>query len=332
MLSLVDGSVVVACALAAACAPRPSQRAVTYALSLGAVGVGLLLAAAVVSLERQRSSEDDAAHLTPLDEQLTVHYVAAAPIEPIASAGGRLAIVPLGSVGSVLGILIMAAVGGAIWYLVVWYVRRQDERLHQYRRTRSLRPRPRVASKRREIMASLSDRTHDARVRLTIGQLMTESIVVSSPKSSIATLTNLLLSSPLRQALICDRNGRLLGIVTDRDLRHRRGKRARDVMTQKPTCVPSTAPLGLAAALMVDNQISCVPVVDEGRVRGVLTSDDLALALDCLLRTHEPPATRPVSQADETEMLRDLQTLCDTMRAAETSAQSVAASPVEMRS
>lgn len=226
----------------------------------------------------------------------------------------------------------MAAVGGAIWYLVVWYVRRQDERLHQYRRTRSLRPRPRVASKRREIMASLSDRTHNARVRLTIGQLMTESIVVSSPKSSIATLTNLLLSSPLRQALICDRNGRLLGIVTDRDLRHRRGKRVRDVMTQKPTCVPSTAPLGLAAALMVDNQISCVPVVDEGRVRGVLTSDDLAFALDCLLRTHEPPATRPVSQADETEMLRDLQTLCDTMRAAETSAKSVAASPVEMRS
>ena len=121
------------------------------------------------------------------------------------------------------------------------------------------------------------------------------------------------MSAPLRHVLICDHNGRLLGIVTDRDLHHRRGKRAIDLMTRGPVCVPSGALLGPATALLVDHQISCLPVVDDGRVRGVLTADDIALALECVLKAAET-RTRPPAPLDETVVLADVQGLCDTVR------------------
>jgi CBS domain-containing protein len=287
----------------------------------------LLSATAVIALARQRSSEADAARVAPIDEQQSGYYAVEEAIEPVGTAARQLVLFRSGVAWWALGLLAVAVVAASIWYLVARYERRCDERLHQYRRPRALRPPARIVARRRQIVTALSHPSHNPRGRLTIGDLMTEGSLVSSPNSSIATLANLLLSGPRRQVLICDTNGRLLGIVTDRDLRHRRGKRARDVMTQNPTCLPPTAPLGLAAALMVDNGISCLAVVDEGRVRGVLTSDDLALALDCLLRVHETPAARTASSADESAVLSDVQTLCEAVHPDDTSSWEAASRP-----
>jgi acetoin utilization protein AcuB len=159
------------------------------------------------------------------------------------------------------------------------------------------------------------------RGRLTVRQLLSETFLVASPSASIATLKNLLSSASMRHVLICEHAGRLLGIVTSRDLQYRRGKRASDVMTRGPVCVPPGALLGPAATLMVDHQVSCLPVVEQGLVRGVLTSDDLALALDCVLRTREATISQDAPLADETAVLADVQTLCTTARASNASGQ-----------
>ena len=171
-------------------------------------------------------------------------------------------------------------------------------------------------AKRQALLAALAGEAKDTRrTRLTVRQVMTETFTVASPAASLGTLANLLSSGPVRQVLICEYGGRLLGIVTGGDLQYRRGKRAADVMTRAPICVPPGALLGPAATLIVDHQISCLPVVEQGLVRGVLTADDLALALDCLLQTREASVQRDGSPTDETAVLSEIQTLCETARA-----------------
>jgi len=166
---------------------------------------------------------------------------------------------------------------------------------------------------------------------LAVQRVMSDALVVAPPSSSVATLTKLLMSSPVRHILICEPGGHLVGIVTDRDLRTRRGKRAADIMTREPVCVPCGALLAPAAALMVDHQISCLPVIEDGRLRGLLTADDVTLALECVLQSPVMP-TRAVRSAEETLVLSDVQGLCDTVRAASAVAHSPVETPVPVSS
>ena len=99
----------------------------------------------------------------------------------------------------------------------------------------------------------------------------------------------------IRHLLVVD-GDELLGVVTDRDLRRPRAPdgeimsiqdlyalgddaQVRDVMTTElVTCEPDEL-IANAARLMVENKISCLPVLREEELLGILTSDDLLAAL-----------------------------------------------------
>ncbi len=90
-------------------------------------------------------------------------------------------------------------------------------------------------------------------------------------------------------------NGRLVGIVTDRDLRDafpsvfdavERGGRGpavtdpaaipvEDVMTAKVLTLTSDAPVAEGARLMRRERIGALPIVDAGRLVGILTRSDV---------------------------------------------------------
>jgi len=81
--------------------------------------------------------------------------------------------------------------------------------------------------------------------------------------------------------------GRVVGILSDRDLRaaraaaHREGERERDdapveaIMTADAITIEPELPLSRAAGLMVEHKISALPVVDEGRLTGIVTLTDV---------------------------------------------------------
>jgi len=283
-----------------------------YAIVLGFVGVVLLSAVAFLDIQRQRTNESRAARIAPIDEAGSGYYVVDPPVEPIVPTDRARR--PMGLLWLAAALLIVA-VGCGTWYIADRRDRQQEETLHGYRRPRAAHPPSRIVAKRQAIIGSINEQAKDSqRCRLTVRQLMTEAVVQAGPATSIATLTNLLMSGPLRHVLICDYGGRLLGIVTDRDLRHRRGKRAADIMTREPVCIPPGALLGPAAAVMVDHQISCLPVVEQGHLRGVLTSDQMILALQCVLQSRETVSAEIMPCAQETAILSDVQTLCVTAR------------------
>jgi acetoin utilization protein AcuB len=105
--------------------------------------------------------------------------------------------------------------------------------------------------------------------------------------------------------------GRLIGIVTDRDLRQvvfdaavggRLGDEAaglgelpvREVMTWGVVTVTPRTDLRTAAALMRERRMGALPVVEGARLVGMLTEHDLLAALVALMRErvgHPAPAT-----------------------------------------
>lgn len=96
--------------------------------------------------------------------------------------------------------------------------------------------------------------------------------------------------------LLVVKDDELVGVVTDHDLRHqgdgeadltnmsevyRVGEKLKvaDVMTDEVITATPEDLTADAARIMVSNQINCLPVVDDDRVVGILTSTDLLAAL-----------------------------------------------------
>jgi acetoin utilization protein AcuB len=104
----------------------------------------------------------------------------------------------------------------------------------------------------------------------------------------------------IRHLPVVDSAGRLVGIVTDRDLRqivldiamrgrvgrnleHLGALPVREVMTWGAVTVTPGTELRAAAALMRERRLGALPVVDRGRVVGILTERDLVGALVAVL-------------------------------------------------
>jgi CBS domain-containing protein len=101
--------------------------------------------------------------------------------------------------------------------------------------------------------------------------------------------------------LVVVRDREILGIVTDRDLGSthgrevREGRSVRDLMTPRVTTVSSNTTIREAANLMRGHRAGSLPVVDDGRLVGIVTVWDF---LDLIGRGAE----RPVPQAERWTM------------------------------
>jgi len=74
-------------------------------------------------------------------------------------------------------------------------------------------------------------------------------------------------------------DGNLVGIITERDLREHRGHlehtKINGVMSGNPLTVSPGTTLEEAAQIMLKRQIGGLPVVDEGRLVGIITASDV---------------------------------------------------------
>jgi acetoin utilization protein AcuB len=78
---------------------------------------------------------------------------------------------------------------------------------------------------------------------------------------------------------------RVVGVVTDRDLRGAEPGRRVDAIMSHPVVVvsPRTA-MEKAARLLFDRRIGCLPVIEEGKLVGILTQTDAVAALVNMMR------------------------------------------------
>jgi CBS domain-containing protein len=132
---------------------------------------------------------------------------------------------------------------------------------------------------------------------MRIGELMSSPATTVDPGAPITEAGRLLLARGITAVCVVDAGGRLVGLVSRSDLlRHRlvRDPRAHlrpvaeddtepphtvaEVMTKDVLALPPSADEADAAQLMLDNRIRSLPVVEDGRVVGIVSVTDLLRA------------------------------------------------------
>ncbi|WDC84599.1 CBS domain-containing protein [Caloramator sp. mosi_1] len=119
---------------------------------------------------------------------------------------------------------------------------------------------------------------------MKVKDIMTREVVTVTPNTPVTEVANLMKNYNIGSVPVCEGN-RVVGIITDRDIVLRDvayGKNpgevlARDVMTVGITTINSDNDIHDAARLMAEKQIRRLPVVEDGRLVGMLALGDIAV-------------------------------------------------------
>jgi CBS domain-containing protein len=130
---------------------------------------------------------------------------------------------------------------------------------------------------------------------MTIRELMTGGVITVHPETPVLEARDLMTRERIRHLLVTEPNGALGGIVTDRDIRLNLPSRATslsvweinhlltkltvgEVMTRSVITIGPDRPARDGARIMLDHKIGALPVVEDGRLVGIITETDLVRA------------------------------------------------------
>jgi WS/DGAT/MGAT family acyltransferase len=125
----------------------------------------------------------------------------------------------------------------------------------------------------------------------TVGELMTREVITIGPEDSLAEAWSVMQRAHIRHLPVVDARGALAGLITHRDLLAAAQSRVTfpdeaqrlrmlawahvdDVMETHVSTVTSATPAAEAGARMAEHKIGCLPVVDDGRLTGLVTEHD----------------------------------------------------------
>jgi acetoin utilization protein AcuB len=122
--------------------------------------------------------------------------------------------------------------------------------------------------------------------RIEARHVMSRKVRAVEPTTPIGDLKTMMETEGFHHLLVM-RKDKLLGIISDRDIANRKGRRAADIMTARPQTIFPDTLLSHAITLALHWRISCVPVVENDQVKGILTSTDMLMTLQCLMQLLE---------------------------------------------
>jgi CBS domain-containing protein/Flp pilus assembly pilin Flp len=195
--------------------------------------------------------------------------------------------------GRTLGLWLAIIFAAAVPSLAVWWlVRRRALRTAP---SEAAEPMPvpkelqaKFVAKRQAILQFLSADTKQlVNGRMAVRHIMSKTPLTKTPQDDVHELRALMKESVIRHLLVCSPAGDLVGIISDRDIHGRDGQCVGDIMTANPLTVSPETPVATVVTIMLARRISCVPVVDEGRLCGIVTTSDLLMALQCVMRLIE---------------------------------------------
>ncbi len=159
----------------------------------------------------------------------------------------------------------------------------------------------RLNAKRSHVAEMLKLHATDfAQGRLSVSELMTPSPLSINPTTNMLEILRIFHKNQVRHLLVLDSDGRLLGIVSERDVlrcfspglrpseKYLTGITAADVLssdviTGQRTATPDTS-LVDAVGEMTSFGLDCLPIMQDEKPVGILTSTDLNVVLEELLR------------------------------------------------
>lgn len=154
---------------------------------------------------------------------------------------------------------------------------------------------------------------------MIVEQMMKTDVIALKPSNTIADALNIVKQKNIRHLPIVDDEYHVIGIVTDRDLRDaspsifHANEHVEDL--QKPlstimkTNVITGHPLDFVeevAALFYEHRISCMPIVKENKLVGIITESDLLYTLVQLTGAHQPGSQIEIKVPNRTGMLSEV--------------------------
>ncbi len=136
---------------------------------------------------------------------------------------------------------------------------------------------------------------------MLVRDIMTPNPITIRPESDYLAAIAIMRAGGFRRLPVVDSEGRLVGIVTYNDLLKVRAQQAdeaarqaavlgdgvlirvREVMTSPVVSIPAEYPLEEAARVMIEHHITSLPVIEEGRVVGIITATDIFKTLVAML-------------------------------------------------
>lgn len=130
---------------------------------------------------------------------------------------------------------------------------------------------------------------------LSARDIMTASVVTVSADTTLDELTELLARSTFSGVPVVDYLGRVVGIVTEADLLTARPGQhiVESIMTRDVVAVSADESLQEVAFLLSIRRINRVPVLEEGKLVGIISRADVVKALASKLTSAQTPSAEP---------------------------------------
>ena len=119
---------------------------------------------------------------------------------------------------------------------------------------------------------------------MKVKEIMTRNVIGVGPEETVEVAARTLQRYNVGALPVCTSNGKLCGVVTDRDLVIRclaagmepSSTQVRQVMTGQVTSVDGDMEVSVAAHLMGRQQVRRLPITEDGKLCGMVSLGDLA--------------------------------------------------------
>jgi CBS domain-containing protein len=112
--------------------------------------------------------------------------------------------------------------------------------------------------------------------------IMTRKVYTTCAEASVQEVAQLLSRKNISGVPVIDKDGKMIGIVTEADIIgkvDREGLRAADIMSPEIIAVDEETRVGELAMLLTEHRIKRVPVVQHGKLVGIVCRADIVHAV-----------------------------------------------------
>jgi len=120
--------------------------------------------------------------------------------------------------------------------------------------------------------------------------IMTRDVITVSPTMTVKNLAMTLIKNQISGAPVADKNGKIVGVVSESDIVAKKGKQVSAIMSKNIVSVSEEIPVEEIARMMTTHHIKRLPVMNGGKVIGIVSRADIvsAIALGKHVALHTP--------------------------------------------
>ena len=109
--------------------------------------------------------------------------------------------------------------------------------------------------------------------------IMTRDIITVTPSMKVKDLAMTLIKNQISGAPVASKDGNIVGVVSEADIIAKKGKDVRAIMSKKVISVAEDASVEEIAQLMTTHAIKRLPVMNQGKVVGIVSRADIVSAI-----------------------------------------------------